>query len=95
MEFEEAKQQFLDENPELAEDPQVAAQFMTFILLFGAATVGATRNEKRALYDIRLRLKQGESLSELAKEVFEVKGPEWEVPDATMEAIHALHQTED
>lgn len=95
IDFEAAKQEFLDENIELAESPEVVAAFLTIILLFGAATQDCTRKEKKALYEARLLLKKGSPLPDVARAIFDAKGPEWEVPDATMVAIAGLNTKEE
>lgn len=70
-------------------------QFMTIVLLFGAARQGCTRDEKRALYEAHRMLQEKKPLAEVAQAILDARGPEWKVPDETMQAIERLHTKED
>lgn len=87
-----------DEIPEWRETEgmtEAMAPFMTLVLLFGAAVQGATRDEKKALYEARLLLTKKAPLAEVAQAVMDARGPDWEIPTETLAAIEALHQPKD
>lgn len=67
-------------------------QFMTIVLLFGAAAQGCNRDEKKALYEARLLLQKKAPLPEVAQAILDARGPDWQIPDETMQAIEALHK---
>lgn len=72
-------------------DTSMLPAFMTIVLLFGAAVQGANRDQRKALYEARQMLKNKAPLRDVAQAIMDARGPEWEVPAVTMEAIEALH----
>lgn len=74
---------------------EAMAPFMTLVLLFGAAAKDASRKEKQALYNARLMLKDRKPLAEVGRAIMDARGPEWVIPEETMQAIEALHNKED
>lgn len=85
----------VDIPPEFREhepmDTSALPAFMTIVLLFGAAVHGANRDERKALYEARLMLKDKAPLRDVAQAIMDARGPDWEIPTVTLEAIEALH----
>jgi hypothetical protein len=87
-----------DPLPEFQEhDPMMQAlpAFMTLLYLFGDAVKGANRDERKALYDARLMLKQKKPLRDVAQAILDARGPHWTPSPETMEAIEAINRKED
>jgi hypothetical protein len=67
-------------------------QFMTIVLLFGAAVKGANREERKALYAARELLKDKAPLRDVAQAILDSRGPRWAPPQETMDAIEKINR---
>jgi hypothetical protein len=69
-----------------------APAFMTLLHLFAAACQGASRDERRALNEVRVMISRREPLPAIGQAILDARGPDWQIPDETMATIEAINR---